>query len=343
MKRDLTPALTALLATASYLASVATATTVSVISQNGISSTCAQTYYAIDPATCSCKNVGCPVSSKGSDPMINEFATNAVLTESPYAGGKGGNYVFIDEYWNYIQQIEPDASQVYPPKSMVQQHCDANRQDVYRVHVLEYSYSENVMYGIAMVPNNTAQVYDSKVVQLDPKTGKCVDVLTNIVGSENKLPSGCCGANNRPAFDDTNKVFYFFGANGYKSAGASSYTMIAANIATGSYSIGVLPSNICAGYGFSFFDDELGLFALARDGTNYAIYKLTTGWGSFATIESELVLTLGKVLPSTATYDTKNHKLYLMYEELTTVTTVSIQKASKSDCNMPASCAGQLW
>ncbi len=318
-----------------------------VIAQDGQSSTCAQSYYHITPQDCSCTFVGCPASSKGSDPQVNEFATNSVATKA-----ENGNYVYIDMYWSYIQQLNPDGTQVNPPSKMVQQYCMAsNKKDIYRVVALEYDLSLNKLYGIAQVPNNLAQTYDAKVVEINMSTGECIDVVGGIPGTASKWPTSCCGAMNQPTFDQTNKIFYFYGPAGYNATKSKlptsyPYTIVAANIMTNTYTVGFVSDRIYPEHGFLFHDPQLGLFALGWDEKKvFGLYQLITdGWKeNFEVIEDRLVMNLGKPLPNAAAYEPTQQKLYLMFDSVAPVVTVDMKTLTYTQCNLPKECLGKLW
>ena len=116
---------------------------------------------------------------------MSEFGSNAVSNAA-----SGGTYIFIDEYWHYIQQviaapsflhitlkkvyfnyqILPDGTQLYPPTKMVTQQCRASATSVYRVNAMQYDYKSQALYGAVMVPNNANGTYDSKISVIDVTT-----------------------------------------------------------------------------------------------------------------------------------------------------------------------------
>lgn len=326
-----------------YFVGTSFGTTLGIIHQDGQSNTCAQEYYSIDPQDCTCKSLGCPASSRGSDPSVNEFASNAVATKS-----SAGNYVYIDEYWSYIQQISPNGTQIYSPNEMVRQHCTdgAKKGDIYRVSEIQYDYDDNILYGIAMVPNQRSMSYDSKVVSLDLKTGACEDVISGIPGTAMKPPSSCCGGFSQPTYDQTNDIFYYFGASGYPESPLKS-TIIAADIPNKTFKIGFISSTIQPSWGFMFYDSSLGgLFALGYSSSKeFGIYKLSSSWGNFEDITDELVVPLGKTQPEpqAATYDSSTHMLFLFFDMVRTVMTVDMSASKTSKCDLPSSCTGNLW
>jgi len=316
-----------------------TAVKIGVISQDGTSSTCAQRYYTIDPDSCTCKSAGCPASSAGSDPQVNEFGTNAISTST-----HDGSYVFIDEYWHYIQQIYPNGTQITPPKAMIEQHCmaDTVQPKVYRILAMQYDLPRNILFGLVLVPNQKTQTYDSKIVQIDIKSGACTDKVSGIEGSAVKWPDTCCGESNTPAYDSSTSTFYAFGPNGFKEY-PNRQTLLAVNIDANTHSFGFLSDRIYTGYGFLFFDVNLGLFALGYENREFGLYRLKTPWKSNEIIEDELVLPLGKPLPSGSVYDPNGQKLYMVFEEAPTLATVDMKLLKLSVCNMPATCAGNIW
>ena len=313
--------------------------TLGVISQNGISSTCAQTYFHIDTDACTCTSVNCPASSKGSDPQINEFGTNSISTKL-----NNGAYVFVDEYWNYIQQINPDGTQVPSINHMVQQECMASGKSIYEIVGLSYHYSTNLMYGFVMVPNNTKQTYDGKIVTLDINTGECDDVLTGFTGSGNQLPNNCCGSSNVPAMDQNTTTMYTFGASGY-SEQPKLGTVIAFDIPNKKYSMGFISSYIYTTHGYMFYDSQLaGLYTLGYDNRVFGIYQLQTPWADRAVIPDKLIVSIGKVWPSAFAYNETDHKLYLLFEnDSAQLTTVNMAAATATTCSMPKTCSNNIW
>lgn len=311
---------------------------IGVIFQNGVSSSCAQKYYSIDTSTCSCKEIGCPASSMGSDPQVNEFGSNAVSDMT-----SGGSYIFIDEYWSYIQQVYPNGTQANSPKSMVQQQCISNSatKSIYKVTSIQYDLKNKVLYGLAMVPNEITQKYESKIVQLDVSTGECKDVLTGIAGTGVQWPYTCCGYNNGPAFDVATSTYYAFGPSKYTQSPTSN-TVAAIDIPNKSYTIGFLSSHITVGHGFMFHDTTLGLFALGYENREYGIYKLNT-WSSYGAIADELVVSLGKPTPSSAVYDQSTQTLYLLIENLSILASVDMKAMKLTTCTMPTTCSGINW
>lgn len=315
-----------------------------VIAQDGQSSTCAQTYYEINPDTCACSLLGCPASSKGMDPQIKEFATNAVIDSD----GQAGNYIYIDQYWHYIQQISANGTQLNSPNDMVTMQCfsdDPTKGKLYAAMALQYDYSQNVMYGLINIPNDETQTYDAKISSLDPTTGECVDVVDNIIGSGIKWPSTCCGEASGPAYDQSSHTFYAYGANGYAPY-PNTYTLLAVDIPAKKYAIGFLPSSIYIAQGFLFFDSKLGLHALGYVKNTFGIYRLQP-WEHMGNIIAELVVdnitTRG---PSGWTYDNVNQRLHMVYDDYGrrqgVVATLDMQTLSVTSCDLPSECTGNI-
>jgi hypothetical protein len=315
-----------------------------VIAQDGQSSKCAEEYFNIDPDTCACHSVGCPTSSRGNDPQVNEFGTNSASSLD-----ENGNYVYIDEYWHYIQQIRPNGTQVNSPDAMVTHQCfsdDPKKGVLYTVTSLQYDHSQQKLYGLVNVPNDNTGTYDGKIVTLDPNTGECIDVVDNIVGSPVRWPYTCCGEASGPAFDQATGTYYAYGANGY-SPKISAYTLISVDIPKQTYAVGFLPSSIYIAQGFMFHDSVKGLHALGFVQNKFGIYRLQP-WTHLGDISAELIVDkISTRGPSGWAYNEKTKKLHLVFDDYSfpssKVVTVDMETLTVSSCTLPKECGGKIW
>lgn len=112
------------------------------------------------------------------------------------------------------------------------------------------------------------------------------------------------------------------------------------------YTIGYVSNHIYPEHGFLFHDPLLGLFALGWDDKKiFGLYQLITDtWKeNFDVIEDRLMMSLGKPLPTAATYDPTLQRLYILFDSVAPVVTVDMKTLTFTQCNLPKDCLGKLW
>lgn len=312
---------------------------------------CSMVYFNVEPDKCGCALQDCPDMSTTNDPQINEFGTNAVATND-------GSYVFIDQYWGYLEVISPDGKDSgYGHTPLVECKSNHGIYDVYRVHSIQYDKSSETLYGIVMVPNELDHKYESKLVTIDTITGECVDVLSPIEGTLEKVPDTCCGNAHGPAFDQKNSVYYSFGARGY-SPHPTKNTVVAVEVTAKNYSIGFLPSDIASGSIGSYlaYDDTLGLIALGQAVSSKYTYtvNLLSSWSHFGEVTSSTAATFDLEKDTqidSMTYDNTAKMLYVfsrgtsIYDGSTSRNIIKVNMTSfaVTSCEMPDTCAEKYF